>query len=83
MPEPKPGVVEIIRVEPLARHISELTIQAPDEQSRVHVRPAHLQVQAGKGCECTYRYVGILWCRHLVTWRHRDRYYIVTADGEN
>jgi hypothetical protein len=46
MPEPKPGVVEIIRVEPLARHISELTIQAPDEQSRVNVRPAHLQVQA-------------------------------------
>ncbi len=54
MAEPKPGVVEIIRVEPLARHISELTIQAPDEQSRVDIRPAHLQVQAGEGCECTY-----------------------------
>jgi hypothetical protein len=45
MPEPKAGVMEIIRVEPLARHISELTLQAPDEQSRVDIRPAHLQVK--------------------------------------
>jgi hypothetical protein len=57
MAEPKPGVVEIIRVEPLARHISELTLQAPDEQSRVDIRPAHLQVQAGEGCECMYSMV--------------------------
>jgi hypothetical protein len=51
-------------VEPLARHISELTIQAPDEQSWVHVRPAHLQVQAERGAS-----VCILWCIQLVTWR--------------